>query len=993
MARDVLMRVRRFMRWPMAVDRHGDKKLDADIYPLPTSLADPAHFSSVVEGLNDLAGSPHPADVEEASDIQSEVKKNLKRIVERFDVFSSVKPEVSFKKLFSTKDVDYMGEEIKLAQSLSWVAVQQSLPDGVGKLALEDYCRLGTLEYVLNFEKYLVPSDLMQAPRPPKVMVETGSWDDLFRGLVDKNICEIWPVQDLFHCQGVPLLNGVFAVGKGESVNGVETQRLIMNLTPLNSLCRSLSGDVGTLPGLSGFATFLLEEDEVAVFSSEDIRCFFYLFAVPQCWKRYMGFNKLVSTSLVPEGLQGKPCVLVSRVLPMGFANSVSIAQRVHRNVVRWTFMDPSTELGGETELRKDKGGTSAKNLFRIYLDNFDQVERLSSRTAELVKGTVSAQLLQLRQDYEALGLPRHPKKAVERKLKAEIQGALFDGLLGYAIAKPDKIWQYALLGLQLLENGRCTLKELQVVCGGFVYIAMFRRALLCSLNEVWRFMQSLKARPHDRLALPLQVQAELARFISLMPLAQMDFRDGLCDQVTCSDASTLGGGICVSEGLTAYGVSAANSQVRGDVPEEHDMIQVLTVGLFDGIGALRMAADVLGLPMAGHVSIEKDPKARRVVESWFPDTSFYEDVVTFGANEVQALAFKHSNVGVVLLGAGPPCQGVSGLNFDKKGALRDARSSLFQEVPRIHELFRTYFPWAQVHRLMESVASMSSVDRGHMSHAVDCLPYKIDCYGLTLCHRPRLYWVSWELQMGPKVMVTEPVEDAPSGLGTVSFFGSPNEKDLLEPGWALADDWGLPTFTTSRPSERPGRKPAGLDTCQPHELARCTVSRHTSTRMAQVFSTRTVNGGDLTPGKGRCSWVSQQATQYPVWARQSRKVPTTTMLGLLCWVTPGKWESLSGSLPNSCTLWAFALCGVWMMWWRHSLLVMGAHCKPSFCARLFIGRELWKPPPRWPWSRSSWDWCQSREKTCFCKPALKWQSAFTAFGPLYLPSSGNGKW
>ena len=91
-----------------------------------------------------------------------------------------------------------------------------------------------------------------------------------------------------------------------------------------------------------------------------------------------------------------------------------------------------------------------------------------------------------------------------------------------------------------------------------------------------------------------------------------------------------------------------------------HDLIQVLTVELFDGIGALRVAADVLGLPVAGHVSVELDPRGRRVVESYFPGTLFYEDI-----------ALQFSNVGLIIIGAGPPCQGVSGLNPDKKGAVK----------------------------------------------------------------------------------------------------------------------------------------------------------------------------------------------------------------------------------------------------------------------------------------------------------------------------------
>lgn len=85
-----------------------------------------------------------------------------------------------------------------------------------------------------------------------------------------------------------------------------------------------------------------------------------------------------------------------------------------------------------------------------------------------------------------------------------------------------------------------------------------------------------------------------------------MEFRSPVAGEVTCSDASTLVG-----------------CPARGDLPEEHDLVQVLSVGLFDGIAALRVACDVLGLPTAGHVSIEKDAKCRRVVESFSQTLSF----------------------------------------------------------------------------------------------------------------------------------------------------------------------------------------------------------------------------------------------------------------------------------------------------------------------------------------------------------------------------------
>jgi len=89
--------------------------------------------------------------------------------------------------------------------------------------------------------------------------------------------------------------------------------------------------------------------------------------------------------------------------------------------------------------------------------------------------------------------------------------------------------------------------------------------------------------------------------------------------------------------------VAVTNCTIRGDVPEAHDLVQVLTVGLFDGIGALRVAADTLGLPIAGHVSVEVDPKGRRVVESWFPGTHFFEDIRDFGTVEIKQLAVEFS--------------------------------------------------------------------------------------------------------------------------------------------------------------------------------------------------------------------------------------------------------------------------------------------------------------------------------------------------------------
>ena len=92
---------------------------------------------------------------------------------------------------------------------------------------------------------------------------------------------------------------------------------------------------------------------------------FLLLVLGPKVWRPYLGFNRTLPETLFPEKWRGQTCVFVSRVLPMGFINSVSIAQHVHRNVVRLSAQQCNPAIGGEGELGKDRGLPNSDNLFR----------------------------------------------------------------------------------------------------------------------------------------------------------------------------------------------------------------------------------------------------------------------------------------------------------------------------------------------------------------------------------------------------------------------------------------------------------------------------------------------------------------------------------------------------------------------------------------------------------------------------------------------------
>ena len=501
----------------------------------------------------------------------------------------------------------------------------------------------------------------------------------------------------------------------------------------------------------------------------------------------------------------------------MGFKNSVSLAQHVHRFVLKQA-LGRVGQQGGEAELRKDRPFSVSNPLYRIYLDNFDELERVAKGLASTIEGKPSPLIQGLQEVYSSMGIPRHPKKAVARSAVAEVQGALVDGRLGVAYPKVEKVLRYAHLARLLLESGKGSMKQLQIIGGGFVYIAMFRRPLLGSLNHIWQFIVQCSGYPPVvQFSLPPEVKKELAQFIGLLPLAYMDFRSEVSPVVPASDASESGGGVTASEGVSPFGAIASSCKVRGDVVEPGEITSVLTIGLFDGIGALRSAADSLGWNVVGHICVEKNSDARRVVESHFPGTIHVADVQCVDREMVKEWSQKFTQVSVVVVGAGPPCQGVSGLNASRKGALRDERSCLFSHVGRIRKLVQECFPWAQVVGLMENVASMDKADENVMSLSFGCEPLYIDAAGISLAHRPRLYWVDWEVYEAEGVKKGQ----TPTGRSCISLSASIESKTFLEEGWHKVDESAFPTFTTSRPRATPGYKPAGLRQCSEEDRQR----------------------------------------------------------------------------------------------------------------------------------------------------------------------------
>ena len=192
----------------------------------------------------------------------------------------------------------------------------------------------------------------------------------------------------------------------------------------------------------------------------------------------------------------------------------------------------------------------------------------------------------------------------------------MLDGERGIAFPRESKLLKYVGAALRLCSQKYVSQRQMQVVCGGLVYMAMFRRPLLGGLNAVWRQIEDFNSSKVFHSSLWNESRFEILRFVCLMPLARLDFRLGMHPQITCSDASTSGGGICASVGLTSFGDHVSRGNLRGQHPENRREGRLLSIGLFDGIAALRVALDLLGVDVVGHISVEQSKAATRVVEA-----------------------------------------------------------------------------------------------------------------------------------------------------------------------------------------------------------------------------------------------------------------------------------------------------------------------------------------------------------------------------------------
>ena len=770
-------------------------------------------------GLNSLAGEKGPYPKSRESKQVGRVVDSVRDRVSRFLEGSraeTLEPEKLWEDLIS-KRIGYEGEEVMEPVPLSFKQILKSVPPiGHGGSVPVAPLLEGTTRWLIEHpeECLLPPSARQEGPNCAAVHIIPGDELAVWRLLEQRGIIEWLPKEAVHRDERGPFLSGLFGVAKAGRFDeeGNQILRVIMNLKPVNRIMRTLVGDVGELPMAPVWCQLQLSPHEEMRFSQGDMQAAFYLFLMPPMWRPYFAFNSSFSCEALQRPGTGD-LVPVCRVLPMGWTSSVGVMQMMSRRLLR------DSQLMGEVEVRR-KALTppwyveeclrrGQERWWQVYLDNFFTAE-IRDRNAD--EGKLDELHQTAMNTWDANGVLNVPEKHVIGAREVVELGVRSTGDQGLVGASPLRVRKLIVVTLLLLQRKFPKRRWAQVILGRWIFVLQFKRQGMAVLSRCWQYIRTTE----DKRRWWPVVQKELATLVLLSPLLQTDIFTTFHPLATCSDASETGGAVAVSEGLTMAGQDVANRlRERATSPT---LAPILVLSLFNGIGGAFRCFDLAGIEPLALVSVECDPAARRVTRRAWPHAIEIDDVRKVNKEMLRDWANQFPRLTHVFVLAGFPCVHLSSARAGRKN-LEGEGSNLFWELVRIlGEAEEVFQPMVKVEFVVENVASMDVSARDEMSRTLDVEPVMVCPSDCLPYNRPRLAWVSAELESTAGVTF-----ERREGFVRVHMEGgSLHDDEWVDAGWWRCDPaCQLPTFMKSIARRSPPTMPAGISRCNDADLAR----------------------------------------------------------------------------------------------------------------------------------------------------------------------------
>ena len=322
---------------------------------------------------------------------------------------------------------------------------------------------------------------------------------------------------------------GVFCLIKNQ-----QQDRLILDLRGANLLEEGLVDWTQTMASPMPLLDIILQEGEHLEASGEDLRDYYYLYAVSEqrAARNSIALNltpaearKFKSFSSAPAGCPFYVPAL--RTLAMGDINAVEYGQQSHMVLALQAGfkMDEICTMHGKCPRHRWFAG--------IIIDDFVLVEKVVTASPG---AKVSAELADMMVDsYLSHGLQPHEKKRFREQTDAKFWGAQISGTKGLIRAQLERTIPICHITAQLCRLGVSNRKLLEVLAGSWVSILQFRRRGMCLLAEVFDVIQA-----HDYMEtfpLPPVLVDELWSLVLLAPTFCTDLRTQPVAELSLVDA------------------------------------------------------------------------------------------------------------------------------------------------------------------------------------------------------------------------------------------------------------------------------------------------------------------------------------------------------------------------------------------------------------------------------------------------------------------------
>ena len=665
-------------------------------------------------------------------------------------------PHIDWSKELADRTVSYQGEEVFTAEPLDIERVNAGLPPlGTGASVLasdvaEGYVR----QCLLDPELLRRPDQECSLPsKPPRIWADDDVWIPLARSFVKHKICVVLGLKDIFHLNGIPCLNGMFGVASATGKKGLGKLRVVMNMIPSNGLFIVFEGDMPKLPqATQWFLCFVLDGEELR-WSSDDLRCCFYVYRVDPAWHKYLAFSRPV-----PGHLVGRPdlreAYLAANVVPMGATWATGVVQHIHRRLLR-VPRPCGAELSSLREIRRDRPWPQPEMLlerqqtttplrttsglvdterfcalpllllWQVYLDNLDILEVWDCNdAAQLRPGDLSAQQQAARDAYDFHGIPRSEEKEEIRSSSTKALGHRVEGTLAHI--GPPQLFVARLVHFTMtsLAGGPVSLKWLQILAGRWVRLFQYNRAVSHIFNALWRRIATMRGPKR----LSTTIQSELVTAVLFLPFMCVDLRAPATGMVTCSDASLSGGAVCASTALTleAEHCLSPTQSIAG-----FDSDTLLLISWDDDLGAGRRGAELAGTSPALAVAVVTSVDSRRCIQYTWPDTEFLEPDEALEVDRWKALLMRGPHLKYVwLIGQIKADDGDDG----------------YKTVANLRRLLDILLSWIVPFEIFVSMETMANLDDKvscALRATLQLQPWEMNSSLVSHADRQRLFWCS----------------------------------------------------------------------------------------------------------------------------------------------------------------------------------------------------------------------------------------------------------